>query len=847
MAKADKKRAKRRDTEKLLRDYEALKTLLAESGETLEDEKKNRKTSKPRRHEHDADDDTPVSLSDGIADGIADGDEAGGRRRRSGCLFPLAGAGLALGIIAGGLEFDRSIERVDAALAAAPAAAAIRLEAASLRLTTASVTPPGGLLETLRSMGYEARRPLAPGRFLARADGWLEIVPFRPELGPQVGPSFASGGETKGSFVIRIVGRRVVSLRDAADHPLEVAVIPSGEFARIQGPSSRSEGRFIPYDELPISLIDAVVAAEDQRFFEHMGLDPMGILRALWRNVSRGHIAEGGSTITQQLAKNLFLGRERTLHRKLEEAFLALAMERRLSKEEILERYINTVYLGRRGSSSIVGFPDAAYAYFSRGLDELNLSEIATLVGMIPAPNRYAPDRHPKPAKRRRDQVLALMRASEVLTEEAYREAAGSQVTLRPAPFEGRTAPFFVEHADHELATILGEDVDAQGGYDVETSVDLRIQSISEKALAEGLRKLEAETKVPLEGSVVVLSAETGAILALVGGRSFGASQFNRAVSARRPIGSLVKPLIVLAAVEEKGEAITPRLELLDEPLVVKTSQGSYRPKNIDGKFRGKVTLRTAIEHSLNIPFVRLTQSVGVDVVRRYLGFLGLHAPRDIGLSIALGAIDASPLEVASAFSVLASYGVLRAPYSIARVSDPDGTTVFAHEPKARRLASPQAAYLVADLMRGVVEHGTGRRVRALGYDGEVAGKTGTSNETKDAWFVGFDRELVVVVWVGADQPQSIGRTGSRAALPIFARVMEEIRGQDAPPQNFIPAGLATVTICSASGLLPTEGCPETAKELFWSDDVPSEPCTMHGPAGWIDALFEMTRDLQAP
>ncbi|MCA9763592.1 MAG: PBP1A family penicillin-binding protein [Gemmatimonadetes bacterium] len=587
-------------------------------------------------------------------------------------------------------------------------------------------------------------------------------------------------------------------------------------------PGARNEWRQpVALDEIPESLVQAVLAIEDQRFLEHVGLDPRRIAGAFVANLRAGGIAEGGSTITQQLAKNLFLSARRTPLRKLREVALALALEARHSKEQILEAYLNEIYLGQDRGMAIHGVAAASSYYFGRDLDRITVGQAATLAAMIHAPNRLAPTRHPEAARQRRDLVLALMTAQGRLGEGAAERARREAMPRRAHPSRSVEARWFRDAAAERIPGRL-----PTRGAAVYTTLDARLQEAAEDAVQRGVARLPGRP----EAALVALDPRSGEVLAMVGGTDYGRSQFNRAVTARRQPGSAFKPIVALAALSRDGRrdpAFTLASVVEDVPLDVATPEGPWRPANYDGGYRGDVTLREALEASLNVPFARIGLAVGPERIVETARHLGITTPLAPVPAIALGSGEVTLLELARAYGVLATGGTLAETRLVtaSRVGrgelsdvDPAGQT---------QVADPAAAYLVTSALEGVLDHGTGAAMQQVRWRGALAGKTGTSNDWRDAWFVAYSPTLVVAVWVGHDDGTSLRRTGAEAALPIAARFLAEAGGDR---EDFrVPDGIVEAWVPDGNGW----GLTCARRELFLEGTEPGGSCLRFDPDDW--------------
>jgi penicillin-binding protein 1B len=629
-----------------------------------------------------------------------------------------------------------------------------------------------GLRAHLEAAGFRAAPTsgVAPGEFFERDGQWW--IGWRPFPRTPVAVE-AAEGPAEVRLVVDPAGR-VVELRDDQWRRLERMQIEPVLLASIYGESPR-EREPIRLHQLPTHLIDAVLAVEDLRFFEHPGLDARRVVGASLANLRAGRLAEGASTLTQQLARSLYLSRERAFGRKLREVRLALAIERRHSKPEILEAYLNEVYLGQRGAVRIHGVGAAAHHYFRKDAAALSLAESAVLAGLLRGPSIYSPHRHPERALSRRRMVLRRMVRAGVLSTSAA-EAADAEplgVVTPPAPV---VAPYFVDALMTELSAAgHGEDWLAGEGIHVVTTLDLRLQRTAEGAVHDALLALEKEHPAlrrdegPLQAALVALDPRTGDVLALVGGRDHRRSPYNRALRARRQPGSLFKPIVALAAFASDSEGLTLASELLDAPLRLLRPNGAWRPTNYDGRFRGLVTVREALEKSLNVPMARLALQVGlprvVDTARR-LGIESRMAPEP---SLALGAFEVSLFEITRAYAVLAAGGTRAKPRMLLLAMDGRGAPLEASAIERVPAFDSAPVAFVTEALEGAVDRGTGRSLRTRGFHGRLAGKTGTSNGFRDSWFVGYTPELAVGVWVGFDDGTSVGLSGARGALPVFA------------------------------------------------------------------------------
>ncbi len=613
--------------------------------------------------------------------------------------------------------------------------------------------------------------------------------------------------------------------------------------------------------EVPEHLIAAILRVEDQRFFHHGGLDCRRIVAAALANLRAGRVVQGGSTLTQQLAKNLFLSPRRTLVRKLREAVMAVVLESRYDKNEILEAYLNEIYLGQDGALAIHGVGGAAEHYFGKRVGDLDLSEAALLAALIRAPSLYSPHRNPSLARKRRDLVLRAMLEGGDVSEEDFERAVGRPIALQRRPPPPPSARYFVDFVRDrlegagEVLRDTGLDGVTEGesrgvvwregwGGSLVTTLDARLQRTAEEAVGEGLANLEraypwlrreAGRQGLLQAALVAIDPATGEILAMVGGRDYATSQFNRATQARRQPGSAFKPVVAVAALSRDPARQQPDLTLasivLDEPLVIETPSGPWQPANYNRQYAGPVTVREALERSLNVPFARIGALVGPDRIVAAARDLGIESPLDPYASLALGTSEVSPLELTRAFGVLAADGYRANPVMMLAIVDSWGTPRVEAQRGGRQAYHPAEVYLVTSALRGAVDSGTGRALRDLGFLGDVAAKSGTTDDFRDGWFVGYTPTLVVGVWVGFDRGGGLRLPGARVALPIFARFLTDAVGSYGNEGAYgsdgfrPPAGLELVEVNPETGLRAGWGCPGEL-ELFLEGTAPVESCS---------------------
>jgi penicillin-binding protein 1A len=577
---------------------------------------------------------------------------------------------------------------------------------------------------------------------------------------------------------------------------------------------------FVPLAHIPQALRDAVIATEDKRFYYHWGIDPIGIARAIVQNYRRGRVVEGGSTITQQLTKVLFLTPDKSLERKLKEAVLALELERRYTKDRILEMYLNQVYFGH----GAYGVEAAARTYFGKSVSELSVREAALIAGLPRAPTTYSPFEHGDAAKRRREVVLRRMVEYGAVKDAEAKKLARAELGLIPPERRRNTGQYFLDYVQQTLEGKYGADMVFKGGLNVYTTLSPTMQLAAEQALRDGLKALEVRTKgrpgEHPEGAIVTVEPQTGYVRAMVGGYDIIRSEFNRAVQARRQPGSAFKPFIYVAALESGLTAAT-RIEDAPVSYTVGPNGQVWKPENYDRKFRGETTLQQALEESVNIVTVKVQDKVGlgrtIQVARRF----GISSPLGLNLSLALGTSDLTLIELTSAYGVLANQGQWLPPTTIRYITDPQGKLLEENLPEPREAVSPETAYVITHMLRGVVERGTGQAAKVLGRP--IAAKTGTTNDYSNAWFVGYTPRLATGVWVGYDRPRSLGKdeTGSRVAVPIWVSYMGKVLG-DSPKDDF---PMPDRVVLAPVDLDPSNECVRVVTMAFVKGTEPAVAC----------------------
>ncbi|HFQ5207537.1 TPA: penicillin-binding protein 1B [Vibrio vulnificus] len=532
---------------------------------------------------------------------------------------------------------------------------------------------------------------------------------------------------------------------------------------------------FLRREQFPELMVDALLVTEDRDFYQHDGVSPLAIARAMFVNLKAGRTVQGGSTLTQQLAKNLFLTQDRTLWRKVREAYIALILDYRYSKDRILEAYLNEVYLGQSGKQAIHGFGLASRYYFGQPIQELRIDQLAMLVGMVKGPSYYNPVRFPERTKERRDLVLRLMMQQNMLTASEYDQAASRPLDIQDVPRIASRQPAYFQQLSMELRAKVGEAFQGETGLRVFTSLDPISQDKLEKAISKKVPELGKVAGNELEAAAVAVDRTSGEIRAMVGGKRTGYDGFNRAINASRPIGSLVKPAVYLTALEQP-EKYTLATTLQDTPLSLKGSKGSvWEPRNFDRQFRGDVPLYQALAKSLNVPTVRLGMQLGIDQVSDTLARLGVNRNEIRPVpSMFLGAFSLTPLEVAQMYQTLTNSGRKASLTALRSVVDLKGHVLYQSLPKSSPAVNEQAAWLTTYAMKQGVAQGTGRYLQNQFAWAALAGKTGTSNDSRDSWFVGVDGREVTTIWLGRDDNQPTKLTGASGALRVYAEYLKQ-------------------------------------------------------------------------
>jgi penicillin-binding protein 1B len=689
------------------------------------------------------------------------------------------------------------------------------------------------LTEVLRRAGYvegEASR-VWNGRFKVEDDA-VEIFPS----------DLPGTADASGATVVRIeFDRRGRVSKIRGDGALLDSYTLAPEALTVDALEKNSDRAALTYEEIPETLRRAVLAIEDRRFFEHGAVDLWGIARAAfsWSDEAQ-ELKQGGSTITQQLVKNTYLSPERTFQRKFREAALASVVENRLSKQDIFALYSTEIYLGQRGSIAVRGVRQAARVFFGKELKDLSLAESATIAGMIQSPGRYAPDRHPDNARARRNVVLAGMLRDGAITAEQARAACDEPVVVAPLERADATAPYFIDYVSREVESRLTSE-ESEQSLRVYTTLDLDLQRVAEEAVSRQVERLEKvfKGKRKPQAALVALDPRNGHVLAMVGGTSYAESQLNRVTDARRQPGSVFKPVVYATALES---GISPLTLSTDAPREFTYDvRARYRPANYGGGFSMRdVTLRTGLVRSLNVVTVDVAMRAGLTRVASLAEKLGLPKPKAYP-SLALGTTEATPLEVATAYTALAGGGRRMRPAPLLRVEGVSGAEFDEELMAGEQVLKPATAYMLTDMLSAVIDHGTARAARGAFKGTAVAGKTGTS---RDGWFAGYTPNLVCVVWVGFDDGGELDLTGADAALPAWTEFVKravELRPELGGAEFTRPASVTFVDIDPETGLVAAPSCPLRERVALSPAFVPDHECSLHGDPWGLMALAAST------
>lgn len=754
----------------------------------------------------------------------------------------LAGTALFLLLAGGGVFFyyyNRYANMIQEKLEAGPFADMTVLYAAPRPVMTQETITPPEIAAYLRRAGYseDSNRSRV---------GWYRLRPDAIEINP--GPdAFDSEGA-----VIKVANGAVSELISQHDNRKRTQFLLEPEPISNLFDKQRQKRRIVRYDDIPQVMVDAALSAEDKNFFLHPGFDAFGILRAAYRDIVQGK-SEGASTITQQLARTLWLDDVAGWRRKSAEALITLHLEQKLEKKQIFEYYANSIDIGHQSSFWVRGFAQGAQAYFGKDLGQIKLEEAAMLAGLPQGPSLYDPFRHPERALTRRNIVLKAMRDNGKITEEQLQTALASPLGVKPEAAETSDAPYFVDLVTSTLERQFKGRNFRSAAHKIYTTLDLDLQGDAVAAVHNGIKVTDEQwikrnknygtPKFPkAQVALIALDTETGEILALQGGRSYGETQLNRALAQRQP-GSSFKPFVYAAAMATgldpaSPNILTPASTVLDEETTFWFDDKPYEPGD-HGKYQGSVTLRYALAHSLNIPAVKIAETVGYDQVVATAAAVGLNANIKATPSIALGSYEVTPLEIAGAYTVFANQGQLIKTSMIKGIRSADGQRIFQSKIEKKDAIDPRVAYLVQNMMQEVMRSGTGAGVSKYGFTLPAAGKTGTS---RDGWFVGFTSRIICAVWVGFDDNRDFILEGARSALPIWGEFMARAhkhREYSNVHTLEAPDGIVTVEVDAETGELATAACPKVRSEVFISGTQPVQLCHLHSRGGTVISSWE--------
>jgi len=759
-----------------------------------------------------------------------------------------------LGIGAFTFYYAKYSRLIDQKLRAGPFANTAKIFAAAESVSVGDLSTPVGIAAELRRSGYtdSNRNPV----------GYYQLHPNYIEIFPGADSYFEQE-----AGIIKFAGGRIsqiVSLRDntsRGQYQLEPQLITN-----VSGPS-REKRRIVKFPDIPRVMVDALTSAEDKRFFQHSGFDPVRIVKAVYVDLKEGRKEQGASTLSQQLARMFWLDSDKRWTRKLAEVVITLELEQRLSKEEIFEDYANQIYLGSRGTFRIHGFGEAAESFLGKDLSQITLPEAAELASLPRWPAYFDPFRHPDHLRDRRNLVLGLMRQNGFVNDRDYQLAVDSPLTVAKGTAQSVEAPYFVDMIDDAMQSKF-QDADLQSNaFRIYTTIDLRLQREAGEAIRLGMQEVDAQIKrqrrfrgqTPPDAQValVAIDPHTGEVKALAGGRNYGVSQLNHVLAKRQP-GSIFKPFVYAAAlntgIDGGAHVLTASTQVVDEPTTFWFDGKSWSPDNFDHQFRGTVTLREALAHSLNVATVKVAETVGYRAVVDMANRAGMNYNIQPTPAVALGTYEITPLEAVGAYTLFANRGEWIKPSFIAMVRDDKGKAVYKNKAEHKQALDPRVAYIMTELMQEVMRTGTAAGVAArYNLNFPVAGKTGTSH---DGWFAGYTSELLCVVWVGFDDNRDLDLEGAHSAAPIWAEFMKRAlqfrEYRDTRPFES-PGGVVSIMIDPESGMPATSSCPKVRREVYIAGTEPVGTCPLHrgrnvtNVSGWDTASANPAPALAAP
>lgn len=723
---------------------------------------------------------------------------------------------------------------IDEKLRGGPFATTAKIYASPETIGVGDPLTPSEIVADLRRAGYSESRSNIHGWYQATADT-VQIFPGNDSRDSEAG-------------VIRFANSKVSQIMSLSDHTQRTQFQLEPQLITNLYDRNREKRRLVRYEAIPPVLIHAVISVEDKRFFQHVGFDPVGMIRAMYVDVRDRRNSQGASTLSQQLAKMMFLTPDKTLKRKLEELMITLVLEQKLSKEEIFEFYSNQIDVGQRGSFTIRGFGEAAEAYFGKNLQNISAGEAAMLAGIIQRPSYLNPYRHPERVKERRNLVLSLMRQNGYLTDREYAVAVESPVKIVNGASESQDAPYFVDLLNDELQNKF-QDYDFQSqAYRVYTTLDMQLQHAANEAVRIGMANVDEQLHkqkrfkdVAFPNAQVALIAvdpHTGEIKALVGGRNYGSSQLNHAISKRQP-GSIFKPWVYAGAMNTAitggPHTLTPATIVVDEPTTFWYDNKPYEPSNFEHKFYGPVTLRRALARSMNVATIKVAEMVGYSTIVNLARKAGINSDTKATPAMALGSYEATPIEMAGSYTVFANKGIYVKPTFLSEIRGSNGKSIFQSKTETKTVLDPRVNYLMVSLLEEVMRSGTAAGTRSRGFVVPAGGKTGTSH---DGWFAGFTSELLCVVWVGFDDNSQLDLEGAKSALPIWTEFMKRallLRNYRNAKSFGAPDGVVTLEIDPESGMPATPFCPVKKSEVFIAGTEPVGTCPLHGGNGQME------------
>lgn len=696
------------------------------------------------------------------------------------------------------------------------------------------------LMTLVVDQGYVERSwdsALTPGEYAKKSGGGiLELKLFRP-------PFKAAGrviDQRKARLVFQEVGSELTLIeltRPDINQPIAVLENLPKRLGAFAAGRLRTQDS-VPLSQIPVSLRLAVMAIEDRNFLEHHGLSIRGTARAFWEDLKAMNFAQGGSTLTQQLMKNLFFSKRKAIARKVLEAFYAFVTESRHSKEEILEAYLNEMYLGQWGTREIHGFSEGARYYFNRAISQLTLSQSALLAAILQAPNAHNPHRQPERATKRRNLVLKQMLEAEFILPAEYEQAIQTPLGIAPEERTLTDVYYAIDLVTDRLPESIKSRMETEA-LTIYVTINPYLQALAAETLQANLERLKKHSKViqeneakgiPLESALIAVNVKNCTVLALQGGRSYQQTQFNRVLYGKRQPGSLFKPFVYLSAFRDEkiDPRLTPLTEIEDSPFTWEYEGQTWSPRNYDGKYRGFVSLRQGLEGSINVPTAKLAQLVGVSEIQDTLVRAGIRSPIPKVPSIALGSAEVSPLEMAEAFTTLANLGEHCQLRPYVGIYDENGNQIRDNQLVKERVLPADSTFQTVNIMKGVLTHGTAKWFQKSGIDlSNFAGKTGTTNDNKDAWFAGFSPSLLVLIWVGYDSKEVVGHTGSFAAAPLWLNFIRRARLFTTQEDWEVPEGLVPILIDRESNARAVKQCKQTQVEYFKEGSEPKSECSL--------------------